>query len=336
MRWLAVALLLLAVPVFAQTAEESMYWELFSVLSYLGVLLLSFLFTLIAAIPFIDEVLGKKEIEAAYGPIANRRIWMMEAIVGLFLISMTISPGGRRYFEDAEVIAYVIAAICALLPFAIFAAMAFISNIYRKNLLKNVFSLMLWGVFAGACALFANQTLEGWIKPLAGAAMGGAIFTILAAFSEEVLKSIGLAEFMRKKGITPVLGILYGFAIGVGFSLLENWLYFSYGTTPYSVGVQGWTQILFYRSFFTTMAHGFFTAFNAYFVCRMAGNKYRFGIGLLVAFVLHILYNAAVLSKIGLLGPFMVLGLAFVFLFVAYSGMNGKNQGTGNVRKPRK
>ncbi|MFH0817060.1 MAG: PrsW family glutamic-type intramembrane protease [Candidatus Micrarchaeota archaeon] len=332
MIFLAVFLvLLLSSQAFAQTAEENMYGELFGVLSYLGVLLLSFLFTLIAAIPFIEEVMGKKKIDIADGPISDRRIWILEAIIGLFLVSLTLTPEGRRVFGGAEVVAYTIAAICALLPFVIFTAMAFISNVYRHNLLRNIFSLMLWGVFAGGTALFVNQTLEHMInepllgisaiKTLVGTGAAVAVFTLLAAFFEEALKGLGLAGFIKKKEITPALGMLYGFSIGVGFSMLENWLYFSYGTTPASVGVPGWTQILFYRSFFTTMAHGFFTAFNAYVVCSLQNNKAKFGLGLATAFILHLAYNAALLSNLGAVGPFIVLGLAFVFLYLIYSGM---------------
>ncbi len=327
MKRIALALLLLAIPVFAQTTEESMYSELFSVLSYLGVLLLSFLFTIIAAIPFIEEVMGKKTVDSEQGPASDRRIWIIETVVGLFLISLTLSPGGRRQFEDSELVAYAIAAICALLPFAIFIAMAFISNVYRKNLLRNIISLILWGVFASSLALFLNQSAENIVLSLVGggtmARMGVAfaIFTVLAAFFEEALKGIGLAEFIKKRGVSPVLGMLYGFSIGVGFSMLENWLYFSYGTTPYSIGVQGWTQVLFYRSFFTTMAHGFFTAFNAFVVCSLVGNKRRFGLGLAVAFILHLTYNAVLLSNLGVVGPFLVLAMAFAFLYFAYSEM---------------
>lgn len=323
-------LLLLAAFTYSQTAEESMYWELFGILSYLGVLLLSFLFALIAAIPFVEEVMGKKEVDVVIGPATDRRIWAIEVLIGIFLVSLTLTPEGRRTFGDSELLAYAIAAICALLPFVIFAVMAFISNVYRRNLLKNIFSLMLWGVFAGGAALFLNQSAGGVIRSYAGLGAAVAVFTVISAFFEEALKGLGLAEFIKKKGTARVLGMLYGFSIGVGFSMLENWLYFSYGNTPYTIGVQGWTQVLFYRSFFTTMAHGFFTAFNAFVVCSLPGNKSKFGLGLLTAFILHLSYNAALLSNLGLVGPFIVLGLSVVFLYLVYSEMKrerGAKQG---------
>lgn len=326
-----VFLLLFAALVFSQDAEESMYWELFGVLSYLGVLLLSFLFALIAAIPFVEEVMGKKEVDAVEGPTTDRRIWVIEAIVGLFLVSLTLNPEGRRMFDENEMLVYIIAAICALLPFVIFALMAFISNIYRRNLLKNIFSLMLWGVFAGGAALFLNQSAKSVVLNLVvGPGTALVIFTIITAFFEEALKGLGLAQFIKNRGTPKVLGMLYGFSIGVGFSMLENWLYFSYGNTPFSIGVAGWTQVLFYRSFFTTMAHGFFVAFNAFIVCSLPGNKSKFGLGLLTAFILHLSYNSAVISNLGLTGPFIVLGLAFVFLYLVYSEMKRE---TGTAQK---
>lgn len=305
----------------AQAAEDSMYGQLFGVLSYLGVILLSFLFALIVAIPFIDEVTARAGIAIANSPLSNRFAWAAEAALGLILVFFTISSQSPNAISGADALLYVISTICAMLPFVIFITIAFISNVYKRNLLHNVFSLVLWGIVASSISLLLNQTAESWFGFISGSA---ALLLILSAFFEEAFKGVGLSEFLLDKKLAPVLGMLYGFSIGIGFSMLENWLYFSYVTTPSVLGVSTWTQVLFYRSFFTTLAHGFFTAANAYLVCTMPNSRYRFIIGLGVAFLLHLLYNTLAKSSFVAAAPFMVLAMAFGFLYIAYSHMKGQ------------
>ncbi len=319
MKRLALLLLLFsALLASAQASDEGMYGALFSVLSYLGILLLSLLFSLIVAIPFIDEILERKEIKVDRSPLSNRLIWATEISLGIFLVSMTVTSSIDRPMSELQGIIYVIAAICAILPFAIFLVIAFISNVYKRGLLENLVSMLLWGVVASSAALFINQGLKGMLSHFGQADVA---LLILAAFFEEALKGIGLAEAIKRRGTPPVLGMLYGFAIGIGFSLVENWLYFTYVTNPFSVGTSGWTQVLFYRSFFTTLAHGLFTAFNAYLVCRLQKTDLRFLAGLGLAFLLHVLYNTTVLTGFDFLGPFVILAMAFGFLYIAYREM---------------
>ncbi len=316
-------LVLLAVLATAQETDDAMGQELFGILFYLGVLLLTFLFTLVVAIPFIEEVMGKKELEVAKSPLSNHFVWAAEAVLGLYLVSATLQASGGRGFTETEKLVYAIAVICAMLPFVIFAVMAFISNIYKRNLLANSFSMLLWGLVSGSAALFLNNAMKSALPFFV--VRPEVVFLVLAAFFEEAFKGIGLAEFIKTKDVPVVRGMLYGFAIGVGFSMLENWLYFTYSVSPQTLGTPNWTQVLFYRSFFTTMAHGLFTAANAFVVCSMSKSNARFVIGLLFAFVLHLLYNVLV-SGSSILGPLLVLAMCAGFLCVAYSAMKGEER----------
>ena len=55
-------------------------------------------------------------------------------------------------------------------------------------------------------------------------------------------------------------GLLLGFSCGVGFAFIENWFYFSAKVNPFDIGFLAWGQLIIYRSFFNTLAHGCFTA----------------------------------------------------------------------------
>jgi hypothetical protein len=239
-RMVLLTLLLFSLFSYAQATEESMYGELFGVLYFLGILLLSFLFMLIVAIPFVEEVMKKGEIKEIRSFVSNRFVWGAETVLGLFLIYLSISVSSEHQGGGTGALIYVIAAICTLLPFGIFVTMAFISNIYKKNLLGNIFSMVLWGVVASSTALFMNQTMKAALWGLLS--RPEVVILILAVFFEEALKGIGLAEFLKHGTAGPVRGMLYGFSVGVGFSMIENWLYFSHVTNPYSLGVTNWSK----------------------------------------------------------------------------------------------
>ncbi len=317
-------LLCLSVLCFSQVvSEEALETELEGVVSYLGILLLSFLFILVIAIPFVNEVMEKKPIEKPKSPLSNSLIIALELFLGILIVLLAFPEPDVLRLKQADSLVYMISAICALLPFSIFITISFISNIYKRKLIDNILPLVLWGVAASTAALVINQFFESILYTISK--NPEIPLLLFAAFFEEAIKGLGLLEFFRRKFPPVVLAMLYGFAIGVGFSIIENWLYFSYITTPSMLGVTNWTHVLFYRSFFTNMSHGFFTAANAYVVCR-SQSKHRFLIGLLVAFSLHLSFNLLFSLNLGSFGPFFVLIMAMGFVYLIYQDMKSDNK----------
>ncbi|MFH1448196.1 MAG: PrsW family glutamic-type intramembrane protease [Candidatus Micrarchaeota archaeon] len=332
--------LLLAIMFLACTAnaagEDSIDSELFGVFSYLGIILLSFLFILVIVIPFVNEVVDRRKVLPARGPLTNPIILLIEFFAGVSIILIAFPNTGFVGLNQTEALVYIISGICALLPFTIFLVIAFISDIYKRNLMANIFPMAMWGTVASSAALVLNQFFELLVVSL----QVNPIFILLAlaAFFEEALKGIGLLEFFKHRIPHTVLAMLYGFSIGIGFSVIENWLYFSYVSTPDSLGVRNWTHILFHRSFFTTLAHAFFTASNALIVCKLK-SKSRFIIGLLCAFVLHMAYNLLFVLELSDLSPFFVLAMAVTFLYVVYLEMasyQGNRRISGLVARVRR
>ncbi|MEM2974234.1 MAG: PrsW family intramembrane metalloprotease, partial [Candidatus Micrarchaeia archaeon] len=152
---------------------------------------------------------------------------------------------------------------------------------------------------------------------------------IISPVSEEVLKAIGVYIMGCHRQTENMLdGLLYGFAVGVGFAAVENWFYFVSKMNPLSIGVEAWLLSILYRSIFNTIAHGCFTAFIGAFIGiikarpRMEGYHYL-GLlpGLFVAIILHMIFNLSAFLDIVAVETFKTAVLFFNPLLVVTVGI---------------
>lgn len=127
----------------------------------------------------------------------------------------------------------------------------------------------------------------------------------LVGVVEEVAKfsAFYLAAYRSRELDEPVDGVIYGSIAGVGFATLENILY----AVSYGMGVVP------VRGVIATLAHASFSGLAGYYAARvkLLGAPRSEGVyGVLLAAVLHGLYNFVVLS--GALNPLLVVPMVYL------------------------
>lgn len=97
-------------------------------------------------------------------------------------------------------------------------------DLYSTGAFKFVLMCFLWGGIAFALASLINRTLIGTfdVDRLL-------VIRTIAPIEEEILKGLILLFLVRRKEFTYFVdGAIYGFAIGIGFAIFENYEYLYY------------------------------------------------------------------------------------------------------------
>jgi len=148
--------------------------------------------------------------------------------------------------------------------------------------------------------------------------LSGAVIT--APLVEEFTKGIFLVMMSYNKRFDGVVdGVVYGGAIGLGFGMTENFLYFvTYGTTPSS-----WIMIVIIRTLFSAVMHclsqASFGAFIGYAKFKSTLVKFiAIPLGFAVAVFLHFAWNLTVSFEDTSLLGFVFLILYFIAFFVVF------------------
>jgi hypothetical protein len=147
--------------------------------------------------------------------------------------------------------------------------------------------------------------------------MGGGLTTVslyVAPFIEELLKASFILFLSYKKKIGFMIdAAIYGFAIGAGFSLVENLLYLNSATDQHLL-------VWIIRGFGTAFMHGGCTAL---FAVILIGGKSRnvstlatIAISLLAAYVIHSAFNHFYIDPvIQTIGIILLLPAVFTVIF---------------------
>jgi RsiW-degrading membrane proteinase PrsW (M82 family) len=140
--------------------------------------------------------------------------------------------------------------------------------------------------------------------------LSGAIIT--APFVEEFTKGIFLVIMALQKNFDGVVdGVVYGGAIGLGFGMTENFLYFlTYGKTP-----ADWIMLVIIRTLFSAVMHcmsqATFGAFIGFAKFKPLFIKFIFiPVGFLSAVFLHFAWNLTVSFQ-----NTSLLGMLFLVLY---------------------
>jgi RsiW-degrading membrane proteinase PrsW (M82 family) len=192
----------------------------------------------------------------------------------------------------------VVKVLIALVPVVIFLVAFTMMDAFRLMSLGELLALLaLGGVLAGA-SYFANSYLVHWHQ-LDELPIGGTNYTKYAApLLEETMKaSLVFILFLRNRIGFMVDAAITGFAIGAGFSLVENVVYL------YDYAHQANLGVWLVRGFGTAVMHGSATAafgvvgqFLTERRMKVEGARYRFHPGLFVpgwalAVLIHGAYN---------------------------------------------
>ncbi len=230
--------------------------------------------------------------------------------VTLFIGFYVLFWGGQAYSIINSNLVYFIASYSVAIVYLI---IIYRSDKYEKEPFKFVLFVFVWGVFCGVIAAPLNDL----IGPLFQASLGNA--SLIAPFTEEPLKAVGLYYLLTRKRFrdefnTPLDGIVYGFAAGMGFFAMENFIYF---LDPQIGG----ESLLIMRSLLV-WGHGVWVATTGLWLAiakvqRGYLKKTDLIPGLFVATLLHFLWN----GWSGFLGPglgeiamFLQLGFHFWYM----------------------
>jgi RsiW-degrading membrane proteinase PrsW (M82 family) len=158
-------------------------------------------------------------------------------------------------------------------------------DLYKTGNFRYVLMCFAWGGVAFACAFFSNRFIytQEWLTRENIQRFGAPVI-------EEILKALILIYLIRRPNFTYFVdGAIYGFAIGIGFAVFENYEYiFEASGAGLGLAVS--------RVLSTNLIHASASALVgvAFGLARFQRSLSRIGVviaGLLAAMFLHILFN---------------------------------------------
>lgn len=206
---------------------------------------------------------------------------------------------------------YFVRLAISILPVFVFLFGLRFLDSYKLVNLRRILTAVFAGIaVAGVCYYinslgFEIMPLKGRLYPIVGAPL-----------LEESLKALYIAYLIRKSRIGFMVdAAIYGFAVGAGFALLENIVYVH---TFQDSSLLLWTI----RGFGTAMMHGGTTAIFGILattlLARSAAHHWIVYVpGLMIAMVVHSLYNMALLPPLAttvsiLIGLPVLMSLIFL------------------------
>ena len=223
----------------------------------------------------------------------------------------------------------IVAGLVAVLLPLLFLYIVYALDLYSSGSFRTVATCFVWGFVAFGLAYVINnsvkdQVLEQWLG-IKGARADLFTVTLVAPIVEEIAKSLILIYFGRRPDFTYFVdGAIYGFAAGIGFSVLENFFYMS------QPGAGGQSLVVaISRSFSTCLMHGSASALVGVSIGRFryghGGTRFLSAIlGWGAAIVLHSAfnrvvqpYNPAALILVGSVG-LGVGGVILIALFIRW------------------
>lgn len=211
----------------------------------------------------------------------------------------------------------------AVLPMTFFLSVIWLMDKYEKESLRFVAMHFIWGavgaIILGISGSFILKFLTGLIGHTSH--FGWPIETIIfAPFSEELSKGLFLLYSINSKQFDTVSdGFVYGSAIGLGFSMTENFIYYIIFKTNF----HSWLYIVIIRTLFAGLMHCIATGtFGAY----LAKAKFSTGIikyilpfaGLALAMFIHFLWNISVSFEGAYFNSFLFITALIVFFILGY------------------
>jgi RsiW-degrading membrane proteinase PrsW (M82 family) len=222
-------------------------------------------------------------------------------------------------------------ALAAIVPMAAYLVFIWWFDRYDREPFKLVLQNYLWGaigaiIFAVLGSIIFSTILSEFVSNKDELNYLGTI--AIAPVVEEITKGIFLLITVTNKKFDNVTdGIVYGGAIGLGFGMTENFLYFiSYGTT-----ISNWITIVIIRTLFSAVMHCVSTAtFGAFLgLAKFKGTAYRIFLpitGLIIAIFIHFSWNFTVSYQSTAILGFLFLGVTIIIFIAIFSAsvMNEK------------
>ncbi|MEI6049883.1 MAG: PrsW family glutamic-type intramembrane protease [Bacteroidota bacterium] len=199
--------------------------------------------------------------------------------------------------------------ILCFLPVILFLTFLFLLDSFNLVRVKTLILCLLWGTLCAVSGYFFNTLIAKWL-----ALDFSFLSRYIAPFIEETLKALFVFYLISKKKIGFMIdAAIYGFAIGAGFSLVENF-YFLFNAPP-----EFNTLTWIIRGIGTASMHGGCTSFFAVLFVggiNRSENRLLSSLpGLLLAILLHSGFNHFPLNPV-LQTLLMIVLLPIIFVIV--------------------
>lgn len=226
---------------------------------------------------------------------------------------------------------YTTSAVAVIIPLFIFLFVIKRIDRYKNEpvgiILKNFFYGASGAIFLVILFGFIINKLFFLLARNINAEQYEAIF--IAPLLEESTKALILIIIMVNKKTGFITdGLIFGGAIGLGFSTVENFLYF----ITYGSSIHEWINLVIIRTLFAAVMHSVSTAiFGAFFIF----SRYKGGIssviystaGFILAFVVHCIWNLSVnFDSAFLAGILSMVIIVSVFVLVFLFSVNNENK----------
>jgi len=192
----------------------------------------------------------------------------------------------------------IFSALAAIVPMSIYLVLIWKFDRYDREPFKLVLTNYLWGALGAIVltligSLFLTTITSFFIKDSLQLSRFGAI--AVAPIVEEITKGLFLLITITNNKFDNITdGIVYGGAIGLGFGMTENFLYF----VTYSESITNLIMLVIVRSLFSGVMHCVSTATLGAFLglakFKSPSKKFSYTfIGLLIAMIIHSIWNSS-------------------------------------------
>lgn len=214
--------------------------------------------------------------------------------------------------------------LAAIIPMSLYLILIWRLDRNEREPLGEILKHYFWGaVGAIILGILFSSFLTSTSKIIFSEQFVTSFFSavIIAPFAEEIVKSIYLLKAFKSDYFDNITdGLVYGAAIGLGFGMTENILYF----TMYDNTFTEWISVVLIRSIFSAVMHAISTAIVGSFVAKAkftkgAKRQVYFLVGLFWAMVIHASWNFSVSFQftylLGIISMIVLIALFFmVFL----------------------
>lgn len=216
----------------------------------------------------------------------------------------------------------IFSALAAIIPMSFYLFLIWKMDKYDREPIKLVLLNYFWGAIGAVFlaiigSIILTYFFSFFIENESGIDLIGAI--IIAPFVEEITKGLFLLITISSRKFDNITdGIVYGGAIGLGFGMTENFLYFISNMD----NVSDWISIVIVRTLFSAVMHlvctatlGAFLGFSKFMIFPL---RFILGaFGLAIAMLIHSLWNLFVsFDETVLLGFIFMIGSMIIFVMV--------------------
>jgi protease PrsW len=226
----------------------------------------------------------------------------------------------------------IFSALAAIVPMSIYLVLIWKFDRYDREPFKLVLTNYLWGAFGAIVlallgSLFLTTIASFFIRDNLQLSRFGAI--VVAPLVEEFTKGLFLLiTIVNKKFDNITDGIVYGGAIGLGFGMTENFLYF----VTYGESISNWIMLVIVRSLFSAVMHCVSTATLGAFLgsakFKSSSKKVLYAlIGFFIAAMIHSIWNFSLsYEKIAPIGFLFMFISIIIFISVFSISLHGERR----------